>query len=70
MLEGRDFKSFFFINCASFKDLSQTWLGHPESGTISYVIDSRRPIHHGNINSQCILVIDDGISGLDKCPTE
>jgi hypothetical protein len=29
MLEGRDCRSFCFINCASFKDLSKTWLGLP-----------------------------------------
>ena len=59
---------FFFINCGGILDLSQSELLQRNDPTL-LLFDVNKPIHHKNIESLNIKVIDDGCSGLDNFPT-
>jgi hypothetical protein len=61
-------KLFLFVNCGGILDLTQTDLLQRNQPTL-LLFDVNKPIHHKNIESPHIKVIDDGCSGLDNCPT-
>ena len=61
-LETSDFKSFVFLNCGSNVDLSYL----AESGIISYLIDSQKPVVPENLRSQFVKVIDEEVFELDE----
>jgi len=61
-------KLFFFINCGGILDLTQSDLLQRNDPTL-LLFDVNKPIHHKNIESRNIKVIDDGCSGLDNFPT-
>jgi hypothetical protein len=59
---------FIFVNCGGILDLSQSDLLQRNQPTLM-LFDSNKPIHHKNLESPYIKVIDDGSNALDNCPT-
>lgn len=70
MKDSQFIRSFIFINCGGFLDLTKYWF-YQNDNIKSYIFDCHRPFNHNNINEDQnkIIVFHDGCPSFDECPT-
>ena len=68
--DARFVRSVVFLNCGGRIDLTEQELFKRDQVNM-YVIDSHRPVHHHNVNSdkKVIVLQDEDCKSFDTCPT-